>query len=218
MAPRRHKNHPRCWGCRMHPEHCICALVPRLETSTRLALVAHRRELKKTTNSGLLAVRCLGERARVFQWGDEGTVIEPGELVPDGHQGVVLTPVRSQPLDAEALRRDGRPVVVVVPDGTWRQANKMTWRIPALAALPKVALPPGPPSRYRLREEPRDDGLATFEAIARIFGALEGPAVQAAMERVFDAMVTRTLATRGVFDHPPHGGHEEPSPPAEPGV
>lgn len=182
----------------MHAERCICALVPKLATRTRLVLVAHRRELKKTTNTGTLAVRCLGDAARVFSWGDEGTVIAREDVVPDGHQAFVLTPHESLPLDAEALARDGRPVVVVVPDGTWRQANKMASRIPALAALPRYALPPGPPSRYRLRAEPREDGLATFEAIARVFGVLEGAEVQAALERVFDAMVTGTLASRGV--------------------
>lgn len=185
----------------MHPEVCICALVPTdLRTATRLALVAHRRELKKTTNTGLLAVRCLGDSARVFSWGDEGTTIATEELVPAGHQAFVLSPYASGPLDAEALatlRADGRPVVVVVPDGTWRQANKMTKRIPALADLPRYGLEPGPPSRYHLRAEPREDGLATFEAIARVFGLLEGAEVQARLERAFDGMVRGTLKTRG---------------------
>jgi len=185
----------------MHPEQCVCHLIPReLAGTTRLALVAHRRELKKTTNTGVLAVRCLGARAAVFQWGDEGTVIAPDALVPAGHQAFVLSPYASGPLDEAALaalRDDGRPIVVVVPDGTWRQANKMVKRIPALDALPRYGLPPGPPTRYQLRSEPREDGLATFEAIARVFGLIDGPDVQATLERVFDGMVTGTLRTRG---------------------
>jgi hypothetical protein len=40
-------------------------------------------------------------------------------------------------------------------------------------------------------------GLATFEAIARAFGILESPDVQVALERVFAAMVERTLWARG---------------------
>ncbi|MFO0747530.1 MAG: tRNA-uridine aminocarboxypropyltransferase [Myxococcota bacterium] len=198
MGGHRQKLATRCPWCRMHAERCICALVPELRTTTRLALVAHRRELRKTTNSGTLAVRCLGAAARIFSWGDEGTHIDPAELVPDGYQGFVLSPAGSGPLDLERLAADGRPVVVVVPDGTWRQANKMAVRIPALAALPRYGLPPGPPSRYRLRLEHREDGLATFEAIARAFGLLEGPAVQAAMEALFEAMVRGTLASRGI--------------------
>jgi len=40
-------------------------------------------------------------------------------------------------------------------------------------------------------------GLATLEAIARAMGILEGPEVQAALERPFRAMVERTLWSRG---------------------
>jgi DTW domain-containing protein YfiP len=77
----------------------------------------------------------------------------------------------------------------------------MLRRIPALACLPRLALPPGPPSAYRLRVEPHPEGLATFEAIARALGILEGPEdgprIQAALERPFLAMVAGTLRTRG---------------------
>jgi hypothetical protein len=42
-------------------------------------------------------------------------------------------------------------------------------------------------------------GLATMEAIARVFGWLEGPAVRRALEYVFRAMVERTLWSRGII-------------------
>jgi DTW domain-containing protein YfiP len=60
-----------------------------------------------------------------------------------------------------------------------------------------VTLPDGPPTRYRLRREPREGGLATFEAIARALGILESTEVQAQLEAVFERMVAETLATRG---------------------
>ena len=63
--------------------------------------------------------------------------------------------------------------------------------------LPRLALPPGPPSVYQLRVEPFEHGLATFEAIARALGILEGRDVQAALEKAFRLMVQRTLITRG---------------------
>ena len=50
---------------------------------------------------------------------------------------------------------------------------------------------------YRLRSESHPAGLATIEAIARAMGILEGPHVQEALERVFRAMVERTLWVRG---------------------
>ena len=90
-----------------------------------------------------------------------------------------------------------KPVALVVPDGTWQQAARMTRKVPWLAALPTVTLPPGPASRYRLRTEPKPQGLATLEAIAWALGLLEGPEVQQELERVLRLMVDRTLFSRG---------------------
>jgi DTW domain-containing protein YfiP len=90
-----------------------------------------------------------------------------------------------------------KAVSLIVPDGTWRQASKVQHRVPCLANVPLVSLPKGPASKYRLRHETRDDGLATMEAIARALGVLEGQATQEALEHVFCMMVDRALWARG---------------------
>lgn len=177
---------------------CICAELPRFSLRTRISLVVHHREWPKTTNTGHLALRSLANSGLTL-WGEEGQAIpEPESIVPPGTIGYALAP-SGLPLDdarAEALR-SGPPVTVVVADGSWRQATKMNRRVPALAALPRLALPPGPPSVYQLRVEPFEHGLATFEAIARVLGILEGAEVQAQLEKAFRLMVQRTLITRG---------------------
>ncbi len=195
---RRGKSSPRCVGCRMHPAECICAAIPSIATPTRLALVIHRRELKKPTNTGILAVKSLRHSA-LLVWGDREAPLDRGaEIVGPGRLGLVLTPsADARVLDRSWLPAD-RHLTLVVPDGSWRQALKMPRRIPALAPLQRVVLPAGPPSRYRLREETRDDGLATLEAIARALGILDGPEVQRQLEAVLDAMVEATLRTRGL--------------------
>lgn len=179
--------------------HCICALVPRLELRTHLSLVMHQREWTKTTNTGHLALRAL-VRSRLFLWGEEGEAAPaPDEVVPPGTRGVVLAP-SGLPLDPERVADlcSGPPLTLVVTDGSWRQATKMLRRIPALASLTRVSLPFVAPSAYQLRAEPHPEGLATFEAIARALGLLEGDdEVRAALERPFLAMVRGTLATRG---------------------
>ena len=79
---------------------------------------------------------------------------------------------------------------------------KVRKRVPGLAAVTCVTLPPGEPSIYRLRAEAHAHGLATLEAIARAFGILEGEHVRRAIEVPFRAMVERTLWTRGTLaDH-----------------
>jgi DTW domain-containing protein YfiP len=189
----------------MHATLCICALVPRLVTRTRLALLVHHREARKPTNTGQLAARCLarssvaiiGERER------DPAADGPPAAVPvigPGEQPVLLFPGD----DAVPIARfvAGPPVVLIVPDGTWRQASKLRRHVAGLAGLACVSLPDAGATEFRLRAEHRVGGLATLEAIARAFGILEagaGPAVEAAMTAVFRVMVERTLWLRGAL-------------------
>jgi len=185
----------------MHLSLCICTLVPRIATRTRLVLIMHRAEARKSTNTGRLAAACL-ENSSIVQRGNEDD--RDGELGLDPtHAALLLYPAEdATPLDvlAPALKAEGRPVTLIVPDGNWRQAGKVRKRVPGLAELPCVTLPETAPSRYFLRAEAHTHALSTIEAVARAFGFLEGPEVEAALLVPFRAMVERTLWARGRFD------------------
>jgi DTW domain-containing protein YfiP len=180
----------------MHTALCICSLVPRFETRTRLALVIHHSELQKPTNTGKLGVACL-PNSEVHVRGRPGaasTTIDWGTRTP-----LLLFPYEGK---AEVLTPRDEPVLLIVPDGNWRQASKVRARMPGLADVKCVTLPPGPPSTYRLRAEPHAEGLATVEAIARAIAILEGEPgerARAAIEHVFHVMVERTLWARGAL-------------------
>jgi DTW domain-containing protein YfiP len=189
----------RCPQCRMLGALCICALIPAppLATRTRLVLIIHRFEARKPTNTGLLAARCLANSEVL----ERGHAHAPSEAlaIPPGTRPLLLFPHEGAPLLA-AVADDDRPVTLIVPDGNWRQAAKVRHRVPGLDQIPCVVLPPGPPTRYRLRSEPVDGGLATFEAISRAIAILEGDrgtAIAAALDQVFTVMVERTLWARG---------------------
>ncbi len=186
----------RCARCRLHAGLCVCELLPRIETRTRLVLVMHRDERRKTTNTGQLAAACLA-RSEVLVHGQLDAPLDP--LVwPPTTRPLYLFP-HEDALPLTSFLDDGPPVTLVVPDGTWRQASKVRKRVAGVADIPCVSLPPGPPSRYRLREEHLDHGLSTLEAIARALGLLEGEAVQHALENVFAMMVERSLWARGTL-------------------
>jgi DTW domain-containing protein YfiP len=183
----------------MHETLCICALVPRLATRTRLELIVHCREERKPTNTGQLAARCL-ERSNISIVGDRDRPLELAPMTADD-QAVLLFPA-DDAVPITQFAASERPIVLLVPDGTWRQASKMRKRIPGLVAVPCVTLPETGPSNYRLRAEVHAGGLATFEAIARALCILEGeagPQIEAAMLAVFRVMVERTLWLRGAL-------------------
>jgi len=173
---------------------CICALIPRLQTRTRLLLLLHYREERKPTNTGQLAALCL-VNSRVIVTGDRSRPLPPG-LFGHDQRAVFLYPA----VDAVPLERvvaDGEPITLVVPDGSWRQAGKMRARVDGLADVPCAFLPEGPGTTYRLRAERRPGGLATMEAIARAMLVLETAQTAEQMLHVFRVMVERTLWSRG---------------------
>lgn len=170
-----------------------------LKTDVRLVVLIHKLELKSTTNTGRLAVRSFRDaEIRV-----RGKLDEPmsGEgIVGPGHQGLFLYPSDDAiELSHEYVRSLQRPITLIVPDGTWRQASKVARREPALAGVPRVKLPPGKPSEYFLRVAPSQQSLSTIEAIARTMGFLENAEAQVQLEKIFQLVVKRTLYSRGAL-------------------
>lgn len=185
---------------------CICALVPQLETRTRVVLLVPSGEARKQSNTGLLAARCLdGSTAQILRK-RSGPMQAP--IIRNGELPLVLFPAPSaSPITDYA--NSSQPIVLIVPDGSWHQARAQQERGP-LRRYPCVTLPSLGPSEYRLRSEPQLGGLATFEAIARALSILEGNrggAISTAMLDVFRVMVERTLWFRGKLrDHEVTGG------------
>ena len=184
----------RCVRCRMHASLCVCSLLPRLETRTRVCLVIHRFEDRKPTNTGRLATECLVNSQVVVR--GEPLEAEAALAWDAGTEPLVLFPY-DDALPLAQFAGHERPVTLIVPDGNWRQASKVPKRVPELRGVRCVTLPPGVASRYRLRTEAHDKGMSTLEAIARAVGILESVAIQRELERVLDVMVERTLWSRG---------------------
>jgi len=180
----------------MHAFLCICALIPTIETRTRLILVIHHFEDRKTTNTGRLATECL-QNSEVCVRGLTGQPTPTFACDPQS-QPLYLFPHEGA-IPIEQFAGSSRPVTLVVPDGNWRQAAKVRNRVSGMLDVPCVSLPSDVPTAYRLRHESQKDGLATLEAIARAFGILEGPHVREGLERVLRIMVERTLWSRGVL-------------------
>jgi len=197
---RRDKPHLRCDACRMHRSLCICALLPRLATRTRVLLVLHQLEARKTTNTGVVAARCLTNSAVTYR--GRAPADAEAESLEDAlareERPVLLFPHASAtPLSAWPV--DEAPTLLVVPDATWSQAARARRREAALARLPCVSLPDTTAAAGRLRAA-RPGRLATLEAVAVALGILEGPAVAEALLRVYRIMTERTLWTNGRLD------------------
>jgi DTW domain-containing protein len=183
----------RCAVCRLISDDCLCALIPRIETRTRIVLVLHEFEDRKPSNTGRLAQRCLPNSEVVIRGGFERSTDVP---VWDQHGDPVLLFPHPDARPVEAWRDHGRPITLVVPDGTWRQAQRVRRRIAGLAEVPCALVSRAAPSNYLLRRTPFPGRLATMEAIAEALGILEGVNVRDALLRIFQVMVERSMRVR----------------------
>jgi DTW domain-containing protein len=189
----------RCHRCALHQELCICELIPKLETVTRVVILMHAQEEKKPSNTGRLAHLCLpNSEVRVRGARDQIPLCLDG-LIDDKFESWMLhLSDESSELSMELAASRTKPVRLIVPDGTWAQASRLGSKLARkFPGIRHIKLKAEKPSIYRLRAEHHPDGMATFEAIARALGILEGSEVQEKMERVFQIMTDRVLWTRG---------------------
>jgi DTW domain-containing protein YfiP len=182
----------------------VCHDAPPLQLRTQLCVVVHALEKDKTTNTGIVAARLVqgssvlthGVRYRDEAGGWHHTVAEQPDFA--GRRPLVLFPTA----DAEVLTPEhaaGDPVTLVIPDGTWTQSRRMHTRIPWMFGLPHVTLPPlDRKSGYKLRISDREQRVSTMEAIAIALGILESAEAEQTVLHIFDLLVRRTMAARGL--------------------
>ena len=184
---------PQCSRCLRPTTHCLCALIPSLDSRTRVLLLQHPSEVNHALNTARLAALGLTHAQLVV-----GEVFDdlPTLLNPPGYQARLLFPAEdAQPLQAYAP--DDQPVLLVVPDGTWRKARKLLHLNPLLMALPRVTLSAGAVSRYRLRKAPGPGALSTVEAIVQALQVLEAPTSFEPLLKPFEALIEGQIAAMG---------------------
>ena len=181
----------RCERCARPASHCLCALIPSLPSRTRVLVLQHPSEVGHALNTAGLAV--LGLRNAELRVGErfaEETWRVPGYracLLFPGDEAVVLT----------GYVPKEKPLLLVVPDGTWRKARKLLYLNPLLETLPRVTLGQVAASRYRLRKAPEAGALSTIEAVVGALNALEQPACFDALLAPFEALIEGQIRAMG---------------------
>jgi DTW domain-containing protein len=168
-----------------------------MASACRIVLIMHQKEATKSTNSGRLLKLAL-QNCEVRIRGNKRRPLQCQDLLQEKPRPFLLFPcAQSKEISRELLRTLEAPLTLIVPDGNWTQARKVGTREPGLRDLPRLHLPAGPPSQYRLRHSNDPSRLSTFEAVSRALGLIENTALQQNLEKLFTIMVERTLWTRG---------------------
>lgn len=181
---------PQCARCLRPQRHCLCPLIPSLASRTSVLILQHPSESGHALNTArLAALGLVNAQLRIGEVFDD-------LAIDDGLDSYLLFP-GDQALSLEELRERSEPCRLIVPDGTWRKARKLLHLNPRLASLPRVALPEGLVSRYRLRKAPLPGALSTLEALVAALNGLEGSARFDALLRPFEALIDGQIEAMG---------------------
>lgn len=188
---------PRCSRCQRPADHCLCALIPQLSSATSLLIIQHPLEQRHALNTGrLLAAGLVEAQLLVAEQIPLDSIVQ--DQLSDPHwRTELLFPGPGAGLPEPAAATDPRPRRLVLLDGTWRKARKMLALNPVLQRLPRVCLPAGLVSRYRVRKTRVPDALSTIEAGVHALQLLEPERDFTALLHPFEALIESQITAMG---------------------
>ena len=199
-----------CPVCAAARESCLCAALPKIELATKICLVIHHRELTRSSNTGLLAARALVNSEVRVRGADRETLDLKNLLTPQ-YRTFMLYPSRDAlDLGSALALSDARPIQLLVPDGTWRQARKLHSRHAELTDITRVKVCVPEDSAFQLRAQSQPGRMATLQAIAHALGVIEGAWVRDRLMELYHAKVERTLVGRGILPRIKESALSEP--------
>ncbi|MDR2733471.1 MAG: DTW domain-containing protein [Spirochaetota bacterium] len=188
-----------CPRCHAPRALCYCALLPVIDSDTRVSIIVHRSEFCRATATANTAHLCL-PNSRVFPYGRAEESFDMEALLSIPGNALYLFPEPyAETLDVTLATAIPRPIHLIVPDGSWAQAKRIHRRVPALHAIRIVQLPPQGVSRYQLRYAHEEHQLCTLEAIAAALGVIEGAAIQQGLQGALEIQVERMKGKRPRF-------------------
>ncbi len=196
MSKRRETIANRCPKCAINMALCFCNHISSIPTKTRTSVIIHIKEYFLTSNTGKIATLALDNSDFYIR----GKLNEPIEVdYTDGgkYEPYYLFPSQDATiLDDNFISKMTKPIHLVVPDATWRQAKKFHKREPSLKDLPHLKLPNIGGSIYELRKQKFEAGLCTIEAIATSIGLIEGEYPKQHLLKILKVMNDRVMEAR----------------------
>lgn len=193
-------NVKRCADCQMGEFACMCAWRPTAQSSVEFALLLHRKELFKPTNTGRLIVDVLPD-TRTFLWNR----LE----APPGLKALLNDPARNCILvfPADGSASSSRQVIHSLPsspgkttlillDGTWKQCSRMVGLSRWLDGVPCLRLPETLVKSYAVRDSGRDDRFSTAEAAISCLTLAGDISSAQTLQHYFAVFNAHYLATR----------------------
>lgn len=189
-----------CTCCGLSDSFCICAELKPLALKTRVDLLVHYKELKRTSNTGSLISSVL-KNQKIWVRGEKNNALDHKKVLDENCSPVLLFPSDEATVATTkslTILSQNKPLQVLVPDGNWRQASKVHYRVSDFNHVPRVTLPGAETDRVDLlRKETKAEGMSTLEAIAYLLGLIEGEEVKEQLLKAYRLKKSAQLKSRG---------------------
>lgn len=201
MTPRNRKSKNPCGGCFLNASLCICSQIPLITLNTKVTLVIHKNELAKTSNTGMLAIKALTNSTHIVR-GASITAIDLSNLIQPEYINFLLYPSDTAleltpQLILNYKNEFHKPIHLIVPDGSWRQASKVHYRHKELQNLVRLKITTPNLDQLYFRREATIFGMGTLPAIAHALGVIENDEIKSQLITVYWSKLTRSFKSRG---------------------
>ncbi len=197
LESRKRKPKDPCSVCFLHKDRCICSALPSLCLKTKITIIFHAKELKRTTNTGRLALSALTNSEMRIRGEDRETLDLSDLLIPAYRTFLFYPSDNALELDTKLVEESDTPIQLIVPDGNWRQASKVHYRHHELKDIPRVKISTPNLMALHMRAETTEAGMATLEAIAHALKIIEGESVGKELMDFYELKLRATLEGRG---------------------
>jgi DTW domain-containing protein len=175
-----------CYVCHKAKSSCICVTVRQVSNRIPVWILQHPREKNHPIGSAKIAKLSLSQCHLLTCGPKEPRYREFEHRLPP--QCALVYP-SAQAIDVNDLAPGDFPQQILLLDATWSHSYAMYKNAPWLSQLPHIKLKSPPPSRYRIRKEPRIDYISTLETIVEVMRVLDPHNDFSPLIHTFDHMI-----------------------------
>lgn len=161
----------RCSGCGLQISWCCCDQIEPSPCQVSVILLLHESETDRPTTTSKIIQKAIPDTQTII-W---QRTSEPEALIEQIKEpetdAWLLFPADRPELTSRAsefLPTGNRKLLLIVPDGTWKEVRKIVRKSPWLEKLPILTLDPSETTQYTLRRNSRKDEkqLCSAEALS----------------------------------------------------
>lgn len=160
-----------CNKCGLPTINCICNIVPKIETKTKIWILSTEREFSRPSNTARLLKLINPESTELILWERTNA---PEKLIEyinsEDYEVYILFPMENDDLSESKFEYKSSEKIpaFIILDGTWKEARRILRKSDYLKNLPRVSLNPIHKSEYTLRRGASEGELCTIEAAIEV--------------------------------------------------